>query len=313
MKHVALDRKRKWMCLLGIRPATNLVMGVFCTTTSRMLSSSIAMAARRRLSIIARIKTSCIEWHRFRLSGSSRPTLASSLSFRASRKWPSTCARTLCATSHWLVSAALWRAIGSLVSHLNSYHRTGWQHSVVGFHQILPFIEQLLVEIHGKSHDRIRQSGIDPRGSAVPFRDLIALWRDKKAGASRDAWRPYLSELNGGSFQWTRPIRGHRRLEIVEVGTGMPRCAQRWLSHARLLSLDDHPDPHYANYCRQTYWSVAERGEASLDTLDLMVDWPTFGLTRRRFHRVLLPVDTDEGQLLLGASLLDETIDLRRP
>lgn len=196
---------------------------------------------------------------------------------------------------------------------LDSYHRTGWQHSVVGFHQILPFIEQLLVEIHGKSHDRIRQSGIDPRGSAVPFRDLIALWRDKKAGASRDAWRPYLSELNGGSFQWTRPIRGHRRLEIVEVGTGMPRCAQRWLSHARLLSLDDHPDPHYANYCRQTYWSVAERGEASLDTLDLMVDWPTFGLTRRRFHRVLLPVDTDEGQLLLGASLLDETIDLRRP
>jgi hypothetical protein len=195
---------------------------------------------------------------------------------------------------------------------LDSYHKTGWQHSVVGCHQILSFLEQILVDIHGTSHNRICRTSIDPRGAVLPFQELIALWRDKRARASREAWRPYLSELNGGSFQWTRPIHRRRKLEIVEVGKGMPRCAQHWLSHSRLLSLDDHPDPYYANYCRQAYWSVAERGEASLDTLDLMVDWPKFGLTRRRFHRVLLPVDTDEGQLLLGASLLDETIDLRR-
>ena len=192
------------------------------------------------------------------------------------------------------------------------YYQTGWQHSVVGRNQILPVIDGLLTDVHGWSKDRIRRTTIDPRDSAGPFQELIALWRDKKDNASRQAWRPYLTELNGGSFQWTRPVRNSRKLEIVEVGRGMPRCAQRWLAHARLLSLDDHPDPHYANYCRQTYWSAAERGEASLETLDLMVDWPTFGLTRRRFHRLLLPVETGEGQLLLGTTLLDETIDLRR-
>jgi hypothetical protein len=213
--------------------------------------------------------------------------------------------------------AALYRSLAEIAPErvdLRCFVGSGWSAHVLGLGLLESRLEQLLAESEGKSADRIRRQPISltslERGH--PFQRLIEAWQEDGDSAGIGFWRPVLEKVGISSFQWTRPDRPSRRLQVVKVGVGMPDCAKRWLAHAKRLSLDDHPDRHYAAYCRETYWRAATEGTPLIESLDLLVDWPTFGLVRRTFHRVLLKVEAPEGALLLGATLFDPTINLRQ-
>lgn len=213
--------------------------------------------------------------------------------------------------------AALYRCIAqhspSRVD-LRCYGDSGWATHLVGINFVESHLEQILAESDGALKDRIRRRSIVTASLSRhhPFLPLLDAWVNGGAAADTEFWSPVLAKRGLNSFQWTRPDPLTRQLQIVEFGNGMPSCAQPWLAHTKRLSLDDHPDRHYAAYCRETYWRAANERVPLVETMDLFVDWPTYGLVRRTFHRILLNINAPGGPLLLGATLFDPTIDLRK-
>lgn len=212
--------------------------------------------------------------------------------------------------------AALYRCLAERSPErvdLRCFKDGGWSAHVFGMAVVEFHLEQLLADSDGGLADRIRRRPIAVAAleRSHPFLPLLELWQEGGKAADIEFWRPILAREGLNSFQWTRPDPQTHQLKIVEYGAGMPACAQRWLAHASRLSLDDHPDRHYAAYCRDTYWRAAMEGTPRIETLDLFVEWPTFGLVRRTFHRALLRVEAPEGDVLLGATLFDPAINLR--
>ncbi len=103
-----------------------------------------------------------------------------------------------------------------------------------------------------------------------------------------------------------------RRLEICDVGHGFLVYDKAWLEKAIGRRFEDQPDHLYARWAAEAYYEASRTEQALIDNVDALIERPGRGKARLQYQRVVLPYRQPCGdQLLLCASMLDRSIDLR--
>ena len=112
-------------------------------------------------------------------------------------------------------------------------------------------------------------------------------------------------------FMVVKPIDG--RLTIDDVGSGFESFGRTWQEHARGLPIEEQQDYDYGRWAQVMYGSVLETRRPRLDKVDATIRRPHRNdRIRVRYQRLILPFTCDRrgGTCLLGASVVDQTIDL---
>jgi hypothetical protein len=101
------------------------------------------------------------------------------------------------------------------------------------------------------------------------------------------------------------------RLTIADVGAGFESYGQAWQEHARGLRLEEQPDYDYGCWVQGMYRHVRDTEMPRLDDVDVTIRRPDRNdRVRIRYRRLILPFKHGMHTRLLGASVVDQTLDL---
>jgi hypothetical protein len=101
------------------------------------------------------------------------------------------------------------------------------------------------------------------------------------------------------------------RLTISDVGDGFRSYAPAWHEHARGLRLEEQPDYDYGCWVQDMYRRVRDTAMPRLDDVDVVIRRPDRNdRVRVRYRRLILPFKYGMQTRLLGASVVDEILDL---
>jgi len=101
------------------------------------------------------------------------------------------------------------------------------------------------------------------------------------------------------------------RLTIADVGAGFRSYAPAWHEQARGLRLEEQPDYDYGCWVQDMYRRVRDTEMPRLDDVDVTIRRPDRNdRVRVRYRRLILPFKYHMQTRLLGASVVDETLDL---
>jgi hypothetical protein len=120
-----------------------------------------------------------------------------------------------------------------------------------------------------------------------------------------------LIETLRARFMVVEPVDG--RLTIVDIGSGYEAYGKIWQEHARGLPVEEQPDYDYGRWVKGMFRSVQETQLPRLDEVDATIRRPHRNdRLRVRYRRLILPFTWGgrKETCLLGASVIDETIDL---
>ena len=211
---------------------------------------------------------------------------------------------TLAAVLFWLGDRPIERAV---ISH---YDRA-WRHEVIGpAAGVLARLGELVVDplaVRGGDFHRKRH------GKAVTaLAPLMQLWHRDPAAPFSDLCRDLLHGWLGGRYMVLKRAQWSRRLEICAVGRGFVVYDDIWLANAVGRRFEDQPDPLYARWAAKAYYDAGASEQAVVDDIDALICRPGRDKARLQYQRAILPYRQPSGdQLLLCASLLDRSIDLR--
>jgi hypothetical protein len=142
---------------------------------------------------------------------------------------------------------------------------------------------------------------------------LLAQWVYSKQVYDSATLANTLIETLRARFIVIEPVDG--RLTIVDVGSGFESIGKTWQENARGLPIEEQPDYDYGLWVRGMFCSVQQTLEPRLDEVDATIRRPHRNdRFRVRYRRLILPFTSGErGETcLLSASVVDQTIDLRR-
>lgn len=190
---------------------------------------------------------------------------------------------------------------------------TVWGESKV---QVCIGVRSAIAVISGLSDKLFENRTEDFHRRRVP---LAKLPKRSKLGSLLDAWqhgarpadlKPTLCDVVGNKFAIVEASGSDRsQLILREIGEGLVLYDASWRSLARGRRFEDQPDLAYARWVAETYREVAKAAHPILEEVDAIVERPQHGRRRHRYRRVVLPFG---GSLLLGATDLDASVDLRR-
>jgi hypothetical protein len=101
-------------------------------------------------------------------------------------------------------------------------------------------------------------------------------------------------------------------LTLRHVGGGFPTYKRTRRTRRNTMDVELHPDFYYGKWVKQRYQSALARREPVLADVDALIAQPQRGRSRWRYRHLLLPIrGRDAGLRLLGASVIDASIDLR--
>ncbi len=150
--------------------------------------------------------------------------------------------------------------------------------------------------------------GTDPLGQ------LLRRWQDQEGRFDTAA---YADLLDGTLRQRFMIVSGRSdRLTIDAVGTGFGALDPIWVRRARGLPMEQLPDHDYGLWVRAMFQDAMASGIPRLDDIDAIIRRPYFGdHIHARYRRLLLPCrdPVSRAPILLGASAVDDAIDLCRP
>ncbi len=102
------------------------------------------------------------------------------------------------------------------------------------------------------------------------------------------------------------------RLQFKEFGDRMFSRYDTWRSCAVGAPIEEQPDREYGRWIGTSYREALTRNTPQLETIDAVFRCPEKGRFRRRYRRMIFPINSQStGQLLFGGSFDDPTIDLR--
>jgi hypothetical protein len=102
------------------------------------------------------------------------------------------------------------------------------------------------------------------------------------------------------------------RIEILQRGQGYPLIDPMFAPSDVRKSLETFKDEEYRKWVEDGFLDVARTGRARFDDVDAIINWPRFGDLRTRYWRMVVPLRTTPGSMvLLNTSGNDSGIDLR--
>ena len=168
---------------------------------------------------------------------------------------------------------------------------------------------------HARSRRRLPQQACGLCTScSVPVRCAPRSMPGRQPRAEYDAEviRPSLQKALDDRFVLVEAPDGSPDLLIKDVGSGLTRLAEYWLSRARGLRVEDQPDYAYGKWVARLYQQALCCGEPLLEDVDAVVMWPNQPRQSYRYRRLVLPFKRSGGStVLLGTTLHDPDIDLR--
>jgi len=133
--------------------------------------------------------------------------------------------------------------------------------------------------------------------------------------SQRNGQHELMRRLNaafGDRYVVVRQDARDRTVVFHEMGGGLFSNYETWKSCAIGAPVEEQPDRHYGRWVAKVCQDAFTTNTPRLDDIDALVRWPHAGRTRLRYKRLLLPFDAGaSGQLLISASLMDPSIDLR--
>jgi hypothetical protein len=145
-----------------------------------------------------------------------------------------------------------------------------------------------------------------------PLRAALDAWSATAGKYDPEVIRPSLQKALDDRFVLVEASGGSPDLLIRDVGSGLTRLAEYWLSRARGLRVEDQPDYAYGKWVARLYQQALLRGEPLLEDVDAVVMWPNQPRQSYRYRRLVLPFKRRDGSTaLLGTTLHDPAIDLR--
>ncbi len=147
--------------------------------------------------------------------------------------------------------------------------------------------------------------------SDSPVFQIVTDWQHLVQPGARNA----LNDLLGKAFGERHVIVKHDApgagIVFHSIGRDLFSEYDTWRTCAVGAPVDELPDRVYGRWISKVYADVLREEKPRIEDVDAIVRWPHAGRTRMRYKRVLLPVQTSEGQLLVCGSILDNAIDLR--
>ena len=213
---------------------------------------------------------------------------------------------TLAAVLYWLLESPAHRCV---ISHLER----AWQHEMLSRVDAIERLGELIVDpSEVRDGDFRRQAREREDDVAAPIKELIRRWQTDVSAPFSAQCAALLHQAFGGRYMVIKRSRGSRRLEIRAVGRGFVVYDDDWLSQAVGQRLEDQPDHFYARWAAEAYHEAASTERPSVDAIDALIERPQRGKERLQYQRLILPYrQSGGGHLLLCASLLDRSIDLR--
>ena len=145
-----------------------------------------------------------------------------------------------------------------------------------------------------------------------PLRAALDAWSATLGRYDAEVIRPSLQKALDDRFVLVEAPDGSPNLLINDVGSGLTRLAEYWLSRARGLRVEDQPDYAYGKWVARLYQQALSCGEPLLEDVDAVVMWPDQPRQSYRYRRLVLPFKRRDGSsVLLGTTLHDPDIDLR--
>jgi hypothetical protein len=145
-----------------------------------------------------------------------------------------------------------------------------------------------------------------------PLSSLLEKWMCSKGVYNSATLATTLVETLNARFLVVAPVNG--RLTIVDVGSGFESFGKSWQENARGLPIEEQQDYDYGRWAQGMYGSVLKTRRPRLDEVDATIRRPHRNdRIRVRYRRLILPFACEKrGETrLLGASVVDRTIDLR--
>ncbi|MGE3064986.1 MAG: hypothetical protein AB7K67_05345 [Hyphomicrobiaceae bacterium] len=223
-----------------------------------------------------------------------RPTVVSPIAFSA--------------LMYWLHDRPIDRV---LISHFD----TDWSHEM--FQSRDAAVRRLTALVDIDTGDRNgdflnRICTVDMLDIASPLRALLGAWHDSKGRLDRERINRLLETGVNGRFVVVESGPAMPGLTIREVGPGLGKSAEYWLSRTIGLRVEDQPDYAYGKWVAKLYRDVLKTGAPGLEEVDAVIAWPQQERRGYRYRRLILPYRTDtDSTTLLGATLIDPSINLR--
>jgi hypothetical protein len=148
-------------------------------------------------------------------------------------------------------------------------------------------------------------------GTNGPLSSLLQKWMHSNQIYDSATLASTVEETLNARFMVVEPVNG--RLTIVDVGSGFEAFGKSWQENARGLPIEEQQDYDYGRWAQGMYRSVLDSGRPRLDQVDATIRRPHRNdRVRVRYRRLILPFTCERrsGTCLLGASVVDRTIDL---
>jgi hypothetical protein len=153
---------------------------------------------------------------------------------------------------------------------------------------------------------------IDSLEEASPLRSLLAMWAESNGRFCRQRMAPFLERGLNGRFVLVESSPTTPALVLKDVGGGLSKPAEYWLARSIGHRVEDQPDYDYGRWIAKFYRKVIASGTPSLSDVDAVIKWPEHSRQSFRYRRLVLPFKgEDSSTMLLGASLVDTSINLR--
>lgn len=151
--------------------------------------------------------------------------------------------------------------------------------------------------------------------------DLVA---DDKFRLITQAWEAAKPRTTSGSFMSDLAVLSDNRytvfvkdpfagFRVSDFGSNLPDYALKWIGSGQ-SALHQHPDRDYAWACERSFAVAIEKGSASLEEIDAVVQWragsPEMPI-RRKYQCLLLPLLDDSPHGLISITREKSTIDVR--
>jgi hypothetical protein len=196
-----------------------------------------------------------------------------------------------------------------------SFLESEWSHEVLGGRDDV--IRRLLQRIEARSNEREGDFLQVPRplhllSGSSPLRAMLSIWSDSGGKYDRERLHPLLEKALDGRFVVAEAKEGRSELVIKDIGSGLRKPAQHWLSRSIGLRVEDQPDYAYGKWVAGSYRDVLRKREPDLGDVDAVIAFPQAARQSFRYRRLLLPfVGDGTSNIVLCTSLVDPDINLR--
>ena len=146
-----------------------------------------------------------------------------------------------------------------------------------------------------------------------PLLSLLDVWRLSSRQLNIDDYPQVIDAKLGRKFVIAYREPDTSRLLFRRIGNGYQMYHSTWSEQLIGQRVEDQPDPKYARWVADCWREAMLIDEPTLADVDVIVDNPVSGGSRRiQYLRLTIPITESSGeQLLLSASVGDPSIDLR--